>query len=178
MSVPSDIHVPRGIVPGQPRAAEGEARGVEGIGGFQVALESASVKTIADQESEEKGEDDQKKEEMRRKLNEEPLVCGAFQLKEKESDKYLGEIFHTDGLGRSALETIKARAGKIKAVSYEIKAIIEDYRAEVVGGALCGIELWQMCALPSLLSSSSTWLEITPEAIEIAEQLQLDFLRL
>ena len=35
-----------------------------------------------------------------------------------------------------------------------------------------------MCALPSLLSSSSTWLEITPEAIEIAEQLQLDFLRL
>ena len=68
-------------------------------------------------------------------------------LKEKESEKYLGEIFHTGGLGRSALETIKSRAGKIKAVSYEIKAIIEDYRAEVVGGALCGIELWQMCAL-------------------------------
>ena len=61
MSVPSDIHVPRGIVPGQPRAAQGEARGVEGIGGFQVALESASVKTIADQESEEKGEDDGEK---------------------------------------------------------------------------------------------------------------------
>ena len=77
-----------------------------------------------------------KKEEIRRKLNEEPLVCGAFQLKEKELNKYLGEIFHTDGLGRSALETIKARAGKIKAVGYEIKALMEDYRAEVVGGAL------------------------------------------
>ena len=112
-----------------------------------------------------------KKQEIRNQLLVEHLVCGAFKLKEKESDKYLGEIFHTDGLGRSALETIKARAGKIKAVSYEIKAIIEDYRAEVVGGALCGIELWQMCALPSLLSSSSTWLEITPEAVEIAEQL-------
>ena len=119
-----------------------------------------------------------KKEDMRRKLNEEPLVCGAFQLKEKEPDKYLGEIFHTDGLGRSALETIKARAGKIKAVGYEIKAIMEDYRAEVVGGALCGIELWQMCALPSLLSSCSTWVEITPHAIELAEQIQLDFLRI
>jgi hypothetical protein len=55
---------------------------------------------------------------------------------------------------------------------------MEDYRAEVVGGALCGIELWQMCALPSLLSSCSTWLDITPEAVEVAEQLQLDFLRL
>ena len=65
-----------------------------------------------------------KKKEMRRKLSEESLVCGAFELKEKESDKYLGEIFHSAGLGRSALETIKARAGKIKAVSYEIKAII------------------------------------------------------
>ena len=47
-----------------------------------------------------------------------------------------------------------------------------------MGGALCGVELWTMCALPSLLSSSSTWQEITPEAIEIAEQLQLDFLRM
>ena len=55
---------------------------------------------------------------------------------------------------------------------------MEDYRAEVVGGALCGIELWQMSALPSLLSSCSTWLDITPEAMEVAEQLQLDFLRL
>ena len=119
-----------------------------------------------------------RKQEIRKQLSVEPLVCGSLLLKEKESEKYLGEIFHTGGLGRSALETIKSRAGKIKAVSYEIKAIIEDYRAEVVGGALCGIELWQMCALPSLLSSSSTWMEITPEAIELAEQLQLDFLRL
>ena len=99
-------------------------------------------------------------------------------VKEKQSDKYLGEIFHTDGLSRSALETIRARQGKIKAVSYEIRAIIEDYRSEVVGGALCGIELWKLCALPSLLSSCSTWMEVTPQAIEIAEQLQLDFLRL
>ena len=105
-------------------------------------------------------------------------MCGTFQVKEKESDKYLGEMFHRDGLARSVEETIISRAGKIKAVSWEIKAIVEDYRAEVVGGALCGVELWTMCALPSLLSSSSTWQEITPEAIEIAEQLQLDFLRM
>ena len=43
---------------------------------------------------------------------------------------------------------------------------------------MCGIELWQLCALPSLLSSCSTWLDITPEAVEIAEQLQLYFIRL
>ena len=87
-------------------------------------------------------------------------------------------MFHTDRLSRFALETIKARAGKINAVSYEIRAIIEYYRAEMVGGALCGLELWRMCALPSLLSSCSTWMEVKPEAGEIAEQLQLNFLRL
>ena len=35
-----------------------------------------------------------------------------------------------------------------------------------------------MCALPSLLSSCSTWMVVKPEAVEIAEQLQLNFLRL
>ena len=80
-------------------------------------------------------------------------------------------------MSRSALETIKARTGKIKAVSYDIRAIIEDSRSEIVGGALCGLELWRMCALPSLLSSCSTWMEVKPEAVEIAEQLQLNFLR-
>jgi hypothetical protein len=57
-------------------------------------------------------------------------------VKEKESDKYLGEMFHWDGLSRSVEETIISRVGKIKAVSWEIKAIVEDYRAEVVGGAM------------------------------------------
>ena len=81
-------------------------------------------------------------------------------------------------MSTSALETIKAKAGKIKAVSYEIRAIIEDYRAEIVCGALCVLDLWRMCALPSLLSSCSTWMEVKPEAVKIAEQLQLNFLGL
>ena len=47
-----------------------------------------------------------KKQEIRNQLLVKPLFCEAFKLKEKESDKYLGEIFHTDGLGRLALETM------------------------------------------------------------------------
>ena len=92
----------------------------------------------------------EEQDKIRTALKKSPLICGSFVVQEKQSDKYLGEIFHTDGLSRSALETIKARAGKIKAVSYEIRAIIEDYRSEIVGGALCGLELWKICALPLL----------------------------
>ena len=116
-------------------------------------------------------------EEARKLLEKEPMMCGSFVVKEKECDKYLGEIFHSESLDRSVLETIKARSGKINAVSREIKAIIEDYRADVVGGALCGLELWRLCVLPSLLASCGTWVEASPATIEVAEQLQLNFLR-
>ena len=75
----------------------------------------------------------EKQDQIREALKLEPLICGSFEVQEKQFDKYLGEIFHSDGLSRSALETIRARTGKIKAVSFEIRAIIEDYRSEVVG---------------------------------------------
>ena len=52
VSLPSDIHVPRGSIPGQPRAAEGQARGIEGVGGFQVQVtfEATTMESITDQE--------------------------------------------------------------------------------------------------------------------------------
>ena len=54
--VPSDIHVPRGVIPSQPRTAEGKARGVVGVGGFQIrsTFQSASMKSIANEKTDEK----------------------------------------------------------------------------------------------------------------------------
>ena len=43
---------------------------------------------------------------------EDSLVWGNFQQEKKESDSYLGEIFPSVGVTRSALDTKKARAGK------------------------------------------------------------------
>ena len=77
----------------------------------------------------------------------EPLMCGLINCLEKASDKYLGDIFHGESLSRCVLETIKDRAGKIKRVSYEIIAITEYYRANCVGGAVCGLEMWKLCTL-------------------------------
>ena len=45
-----------------------------------------------------------------------PLMFGEFLANRTESDKYLGQIIHEDGLKASVEATIKERIGKIKGV--------------------------------------------------------------
>ena len=39
---------------------------------------------------------------------------------------------------------------------YEIKALIEDCRAEVVGGIIAGLEIWEVTVIPYLMNNSDT----------------------
>ena len=48
------------------------------------------------------------------------------------STKYLGQTIDCI-LSRSALETVKSRAGKIKDAIMEVKAIKEDYEMKAIG---------------------------------------------
>ena len=41
-------------------------------------------------------------------------MFGDFVVKERVSDKYLGQVLHSGGLEDSALATVKERSGKIK----------------------------------------------------------------
>ena len=47
------------------------------------------------------------KEQVKVELEQEPLTFGSFTMIEKESDKYLGQIIHSDGLARSSLATVE-----------------------------------------------------------------------
>ena len=69
-------------------------------------------------------------EEARREIKEEPIWCGDFITREKVCDKWLGDLFHQDGLAASVLATVKDREAKIKGACYEVAAIIEDWRAQ------------------------------------------------
>ena len=44
-----------------------------------------------------------------------PIMCGDFEVKEKDKDKYLGDILHQGGLSCSVMATVKDRSGKVKA---------------------------------------------------------------
>ena len=83
--------------------------------------------------------------------------CTGFKLNIMSSTKYLGQTIGCS-LSRSALETVKSRAGKIKGAAMEVKAIIEDYEMKAIGGLAAAWELWERALLPSLLSGAGTWL--------------------
>ena len=47
--------------------------------------------------------------EAREEVERSPIWCGNFITKEKKADKWLGDIFHQDGLAESVVATIKDR---------------------------------------------------------------------
>ena len=61
-------------------------------------------------------------------LKRNPLMFGDFLLKERESDRYLGQVVHGGGLDKTAEAPVKERAGRIKGEALEVKAIIEDFK--------------------------------------------------
>ena len=68
-----------------------------------------------------------------------PIMCGSFMTKEKVEDKWLGDMFHQDGLAASVMATITSREAKVKGACYEAAAIVVDWRAQVVGGFMSAI---------------------------------------
>ena len=73
-------------------------------------------------------------DELRREIEMVPIMCGDFVTKEKVSDKWLGDMFHQDGLAASVSATIEDREPKVKGAMYEAAAMVEDWRSQCNGG--------------------------------------------
>ena len=59
----------------------------------------------------------------------------------------------------------------------DIKCIVEDVRADVVGAIKTGLEIFNLSVIPFLLHNSETWDNIPKEAIDMLEKILLSFLR-
>ena len=111
-------------------------------------------------------------------LEQNPLIYDGVAIKEKESEKYLGDMLNGNGLSASIASTISERHGRIYSSILEIKTILEDYRANTAGGMTAGIMLWEMGILPSLLNNSETWTNLNEECLKKLNDLQNMFLRM
>ena len=69
-------------------------------------------------------------------------MCGNFVTKEKYQVKWLGQILSASGLSDSVLQTIISREGKIRGASLKIALIVNDWRAERIGGMETALMLW------------------------------------
>ena len=67
-------------------------------------------------------------------IEKDPLLCGDFVTKEKEEEKWLGQIISAGGMADSVEKTVTALIGKIKAACLEIVQLVNDWSADVVGG--------------------------------------------
>ena len=97
------------------------------------------------------------KEKVLKDLDRNILTFGDFQVKQRDSDRYLGQVLHGGGLDRCAEATVQDRTGRIKGAATEIKSIIEEFQMQTFGGLMAAWELWEKALVPSLLSGAGTW---------------------
>ena len=111
----------------------------------------------------------------RLEAEESPIVLGKIKVKEKVSEKYLGDILHNLGLSASVEATIKARDNTIRGSIHELRGLIEDFRMQSLGGCQAALDLYESCLVPSLLSNAGTWVEISNKAVKMLDSLQATF---
>ena len=111
-------------------------------------------------------------------LENNPLKCGDIETKEKQVDKWLGQVLSSAGQTDSVAKTVETREGKIRAACLEIAQIVDYWRARVVGRMETAMVLWEACCVPSLLHGACTWVEMSSETERRLNTLQQWFLRL
>ena len=80
-------------------------------------------------------------------------------------------------LEKSVEATINHRFGKVFSAIFELKAVIEDLRFQMIGGLKCGIDIWEVAMILSLLNNSGTWVQTSQQAIDELNKLKNMFLQ-
>ena len=106
-----------------------------------------------------------------------PLSYDNFSVNGKSQEKWLGDILADGGLEKSAEATITHRYGRVFSAIFELKAVIEDLRMQMIGGIKCGMDIWEMAIIPSLLNNAGTWIHISDTSIDKLNSLQNIFLQ-
>ena len=117
-----------------------------------------------------------------KKLTSEINSVGGIKLNQarvdiKEEDKYLGDQIHSGGISKSIESTVGKRYGKVIKSIIEAKCVVEDFRANLLGGLEVGIDIWELAIAPSLLHNSDTWVAVNKQTLDMLDNIQNFFLR-
>ena len=89
------------------------------------------------------------------KTDEHSVMLRKAMIREKKEEKYLGDVFSSLGLTESVAATVSERTGKVKGSIYELRALIEDFRMQSIGGIEAAIDLY-IRKQPSPLANFAT----------------------
>ena len=115
---------------------------------------------------------------IRKEITANPISFGNLDTKEVKQERWLGDIFHNEGLSKSVEATVSERTGRTKAAIMECRAIIQDHRMASAGGILSAFHIWDHAIVQSLLNNSEVWVDISEKTITSLESLQNMHLRL
>ena len=115
---------------------------------------------------------------IRQEIANRPIIYDRFEMKSKSEEKWLGDMLCDRGLDKSVEATINNRYGKICSAIFEMKAVIEDLRMQMIGGLKCGLDIWELALIPSLINNCSTLTNISTESVERLDKLQNTFLQM
>ena len=117
------------------------------------------------------------KQQIEQKMRDDPIMFCDIQLQRKTVVNYLGDELSEGGLAASVEATIRAREAKVIGAIYELKALCEDYRMQVVGGVLGAIDIYNTCIVPSLLNNCSVWVDIKEKEVKKLDSIQNMFVK-
>ena len=103
-------------------------------------------------------------------LKENPLKLCGHDMKEAKALKYLGDFLSYD-LEDSIQQTVLKRIGVAKHTINEIRAVIEDSRADKIGALDLGFDIWEKALIPMILYNADSWIGISRKTLKILDNL-------
>ena len=97
------------------------------------------------------------------------IADNPIKLCNQPKSKYLGDVISESGLSESVQCTVNKRIGTVSRAIYEIRSVLNNCRAHLVGGLVSGFEMWEIAVIPMLLYNSETWMEISKKTIDISK---------
>ena len=104
-----------------------------------------------------------------------PLMLAGKNMILATNLKYLGDQL-APSLATSVEMTVNKRTRIVSHSVYEIRTVIDDKRAEAVGGLSLAFTIWEMAIIPMLLFSSETWIGMKKKTTKELEKLQLKYI--
>ena len=105
-----------------------------------------------------------------------PLTINGKKMKEVTVIKFLGDLV-SNSAEESVHQTVTKRIGIAKQAVFEIRSVIEDRRAQSIGGINLAFEIFNASVLGMLLHNCETWDSIPKKTMKILNDLYLLFFR-
>ena len=120
--------------------------------------------------------DNGKRKELKQEVERNPLTINGKRMKEVEVIKFLGDYI-TNSPEESVNHTVKKRIGIAKQAVYEIRTIIEDRRANAIGGINLAFNIFNASVVSMVIHNCESWDMVPKKTLKMLNDLFLLFFR-